>query len=49
MARRRLRNPFLTTIYFRDPEEAGFFAMRMNGDVTPVKGLYGVTFDWRQF
>lgn len=26
------------TIYFRDPTEAGYFAMRVNGDVTPVRG-----------
>jgi len=43
------RNPYLTTVYFRDPEEAGFFAMRMSGDVTPVKQLWAVTFDVRVF
>ena len=35
-----------TTIYFRDPEEASFAAMRYNGDVTPVPGPFpwAVTF-----
>ena len=36
----------MTTIYFRDPEAAAFFAMRMGGDVTEVRGdhPYAVTF-----
>jgi hypothetical protein len=34
------------TIYFRDQLEADFFAMRVNGDVTPVQGDFpwAVTF-----